>query len=718
MKNDLHRTFGQIFNNDITVFRDQLIEIQQYQADRSDSLQWAQRLRFLDISDVPNLAQLSKERNVRSTIYDSKGRRVQTPGARPILSIPIVEEDENDEEVPEYLAVSWKWVGLAERIPYGCGSRESFKYYIQRQPGSTPHISSFPDRYMDRVIEIAQSHGITKIWVDTECIYQRDGDEEKYPRDKELGVQVMDLVYADAKLAVGLLTTALMHQDEVDTLARLLDGDIFVNGDPKSKELKPDVDISKVQMLILRILSDPRWSRAWIFQEDHLSSYHMILAIPHSKHIHVNRIYNFGNVLGELQVHVARFRDCVTSFCLAQSDLRRWPSNEILRKAKRYKTFNTISLGAYPTTTYSVLVDICNRSIEKEHDRVAILANALKFSTRLDVSNTSNLVKLDKYSLSTILFALILMNGEILHNSNNILAHTVQSYIELGEYRIRAPHPRKEQSFIDHCRFRSPAITHRGIETQGWVFRLFRSHSDRMSCITFSPNVLKAISQLYEDETSQMREPRSILNDVQQKVVEIIISQLESKWPKCRLANFMQRNLNLDRNPPPRNQENPAKVTMLKMMVAVVRALKDGHEVRLAHLHSSPRNSPPSAMFISPGGWSTRDSNNPALPIYVFVSWDNPPNAPRQERLASLEVAAIDQEKWIRNGCRLTEGTLLESGGWINGVWDARGEGLETYVFSWLDNTEKAEPHGTKRKRHAGGDEINENVTSDDDRHE
>jgi hypothetical protein len=123
-------------------------------------------------------------------------------------------------------------------------------------------------------------------------------------------------------------------------------------------------------------------------------------------------------------------------------------------------------------------------------------------------------------------------------------------------------------------------------------------------------------------------------------------------------------------------------------------------------------------MFISPGGWSTRHSNNPALPIYVFVSWDNPPNALRQERLASLEVAAIDQGKWIRNECRLTEGTLLKSCGWINGVWDARGEGLETYVFSWMDNTEEAETHGTKRKRHVGGDENDENVTSDDDRHE
>jgi hypothetical protein len=43
--------------------------------------------------------------------------------------------------------------------------------------------------------------------------------------------------------------------------------------------LKPDVDKMKVQMLILRILSDPRWLRGWTFQEDHLASHRLILLI-------------------------------------------------------------------------------------------------------------------------------------------------------------------------------------------------------------------------------------------------------------------------------------------------------------------------------------------------------------------------------------------------------------------------------------------------------
>lgn len=717
MKNDLHRTFGEIFNHDISAFRAQLIEVQIYQSNRVDSLDWFRKLRFLEISNVPDLASLSKQRGIRSLKYDGEGQPIDTSGDRPVLTIPIIEKDTapGDRSL-RYLAVSWKWTGHNEQIPHGTDTTESFRYWIQR-PGEPSHESSFPDGYMDRVIRVAQAHGITNIWIDRECIYQREGDGEKHPRDQELGVQVMDLVYQRATKAVGLLTTALMHQDEVDTLAILLNGDMFDSNSSEYPTLKPWVSTAKVQMLILRLLSDPRWSRAWIFQEDHISSYKMFLLVPCSEHIDKHKAFNFGDIPGELQVKVSLFREHVTLFCLAQpEEIKRWPATEILQKAKRYKTFNSLLLDSCPTTTYSVLVDICNRSLQKDEDRIALLANVLRFPTRLDIGEASPLIKTDTYSLSTALLALVLLNGEILWNYDDlperILGHDLQSYLEYCEYLFNPPHNSKEQEFINHCRFMSPAITTKGIKTQGWVFELFHqdtsdSSARRNHCLDLTSQEEKALRKLSRDEIALSREPRSILNEVEQEIVELIICKLEYEWPGCSLAALMQRNLNVDRSPPPRDQEKAATTVFIKMMSALARALTEGTVLRLARLSTQSQSSPPSGIFVTPeNGWATEDTDDPSSSVYVFTSWENPRNTSRQERLASLEVAIANgsESSAARDG--LVDGALLRSYGWINGVWDARGESRSTFVFPLMGISEELEIEETQVE---GSDTSNTN---------
>jgi hypothetical protein len=106
MKNDLHKTFGQIFDNDITAFRNQLIDVQHHQANRKDAEKWLQQLRFLDISNVPELhtkpgvpgrshlgpqytgiaCPIYRSQHERMTVTRSRtlrfhgnGRRIQTP---------------------------------------------------------------------------------------------------------------------------------------------------------------------------------------------------------------------------------------------------------------------------------------------------------------------------------------------------------------------------------------------------------------------------------------------------------------------------------------------------------------------------------------------------------------------------------------------------------------------------------------------------------------
>ncbi|KAF3032661.1 hypothetical protein E8E12_003829 [Didymella heteroderae] len=218
MKYDLNLTFGEIFNNDHSALLDQLIGIQHHKAKREASEKWAKNLRFIDIFNAPSL----------SDVYQ------QPP---PWLPLP-----------PKTLVLPLT---------------------NQQQDDGSPYVA-FPNPYIERAIIFAQAKGIGKLWADVECIYQRPEDGEE---DKKLGIQIMDAVYGSSDLSLGLLTPGPIHQSEVALLPDLLSGSVFVNFETTdTSAFKSGTKFLELQTLILRILSHPRWSRGWIFQEDHFSS--------------------------------------------------------------------------------------------------------------------------------------------------------------------------------------------------------------------------------------------------------------------------------------------------------------------------------------------------------------------------------------------------------------------------------------------------------------
>jgi hypothetical protein len=101
----------------------------------------------------------------------------------------------------------------------------------------------------------------------------------------------------------------------------------------------------------------------------------------------------------------------------------------------------------------------------------------------------------------------------------------------------------------------------------------------------------------------------------------------------------------------------------------------------------------------------------------IFTSWDNPRNTSRQERLASLEVAVANDSESRATGDGLVQGSHLRSYGWVNGIWDVRGESMSTFIFPLMGISEESdavgpqlEGHdtrstGIKRKRHDDMDE-------------
>jgi hypothetical protein len=729
MENDLHKTFGQIFDHDKDALRNELTRVQAHQVNRKDAEEWVKHLRFLDISKVLDLrSEAARRRRI------ARRRQDQQAGAQRPCHIPILER-QRDNGKAEYVAVSWRW---ASKQIWSKGRRPLFDYMIQR-PGAQPHKSDFPDEYMERVIMFAQSRKITRIWIDKESIYQREDDRVAYPDDQKLGVQIMDVVYGTSTASVGLLTTPLVNQEEVDMLQVLVERQIFENPDDTDERIfASQFDIQKVQRLILKILGDERWSRGWIFQEDHLASTTMTLLIPcdDAFETYDDAYTNHKKLVGEVQVNVKKFREAVTMFCLASKEpAESRPTCEFLGKAKQYKIWNKVvynnktsgwrhrrhvhlwsdegwrdsagfseintrkaysNINTYPTMTNSVLEDICSRSLANEEDRIAILANALRCSKRLDASKTSPIMRPGQYSLSVAMLTQILVNGEILENSGyehlpevGIMDHTLQSYLRRYEFRFNAPNFRYEQSFINQCRFWSPVVTHQGIKTKGFLYKILPlcepgNRHTRTGTIRLSPRDRNELRELSCNPRARcLREGRK-LNDVAHGAIAILIEKIEKLWPGGRLAQYLHKHLTLDLRSPGTTTLSAQYV--LDMMSAVYQALRDGRELCLACLVSDLEDEP-SAIFITPPsrGWATGHSG-PTSNIHqksalVFVSWDGPRGDYDRESLASLEVAMFD-----RSGNRNLEGTyrsgtFLRTYGWVNGVFDVRGANMETYMF-------------------------------------
>jgi len=740
MKNDIHKTFGEIFDGDITAFRKQLLEIQHIQADRKKAEDWVSKLRFLDISKVPNLLDEEVQQYVSYEYLDDPWLDPEIPSHE----IPVTEREDDDSEV-EYIAVSWKWDERHHgRLDYAT-KPPIFEYQIKR-PDAPAHKSSFPGRYMDRVIRFAQSKSInaSKLWIDKECIYQRREDEHIFSEDKELGVQIMDVVYGGSTLSVGLLTVELAHEHEIDLLSKLLQGEIFAN--PRSQSspgLGPEVDKRAVQMLILRILSDPRWSRGWIFQEDHLASHRMILLIPCPRGIRKDRGYNFGDTMGELQVRLKDFRQSVTMFCEATyKDQGRWPNTEFLGKAKQYNICNkrlvfggpgipqvsrrlwrddasdesNPRVEAYPTTTNSVLEDICNRSLEYEEDRIAILANALRFNKRLNLAKDSPLLEVGQYSLSVALLALVLMNGEILDDvslQKDLMTFTLQSYLDACQNRFVVPNLRYRQSFVDRCRFRSPIITPRGLETKGFLFTLLPKRPSKDRAHRYNPLLLttsdrKALSPMGGGPMLGGKK----LNKNAHTVLNLVVRKLEALWPGSKLARHMLRHLSFDQRQRQGEVVPPSASYVLDMMSVLYQALcEDDQKLRLARLASAPFDGEPVAIFIepTPDGWimespDTKTQDGKPILANVFTSWDATRKPYNKDRVVSLSVAIEDgkgtRQSWDSRTC------YMENTGWVHGVWCAAGEEMADYVFPLPGLTDhrifKEQPEsssGRKRKR-------------------
>lgn len=128
----------------------------------------------------------------------------------------------------------------------------------------------------------------------------------------------MHLVCRQSRYPVGLLAVILETQDEVNLLQKLMRGRFVAHSDedkyPVLALCASGRPLQAIFIMLERIYQDRWWERAWIFQEEYLSSTAMNNLIRRKPGIAANR--EFGYLQGEISVNYPTFGNKPLSSCL------------------------------------------------------------------------------------------------------------------------------------------------------------------------------------------------------------------------------------------------------------------------------------------------------------------------------------------------------------------------------------------------------------------
>ena len=658
MEDDTLLTLSEIHNGDPSALIHQILDIQKHTTSREVSQSWAKNLRFLDISGVSIQDELSRKKRYRATRIDGISQLNDNPKSSYIL--PLTERLDIEEKIL-YMAISWRWDDQIHTHK----TTNTRKYQVQR-PREQPCNSRVPDIYLDRAIRCAQAHEINLLWVDKECIYQENAE------DQYVGIQAMDLVYRESEISLGLLTKEILLQDQLDHLYDLFSARVFNKGskEPMFKSTASSRLISGILGVLRLILSDDRWERTWIFQEDHCASSKMYLLISHAPNLW-KKGNRFGDMSGELLISCAEFRKVTTRFCMAYQAAGNARLDDILSRVKQYNIWNKFGLSkqnsspsesqlsriladndetsSFPASSLSILEDIRIRKNQVVGDKLAIFANCCQYATRLDIAYLTR----EGYDLSTCILCLYLLNGEILGNfienlssqplksSEDLLDCSVYDFLHRISFTFSPPMDFYQVSFIDnHCRFSEVKLKPNGVETSGWLWKIGETIS---------------FDQDRDDFSEKSLESESSSSNADDWELHVLLRELKH-LNQHSLVNQIYRHLDRDIG-----QDWPSKYFIDLMMAAILKGLREGKNLSLAYLNEESE-----ALGIFVG---LPNDDIPREPRMVFTSFSN-----KDDKFVSIEVyhdGSTDNQK------------NLYAKSWINGIWFAYGKRRQNCLFRW-----------------------------------
>jgi Heterokaryon incompatibility protein (HET) len=674
---------------------EQLLEVQKHKYKDEKSFEWVRKLQCLALSDTNN-----KRRRLPNGQWICEPtkvlRRKQIPGC---------------ERGSPFVAVSYRW-----EDPKKVGSSD--RRYVVKSPNGTAIQSDVSDEVFDRVVAYTKYHEMDGFWID------KEGINQKNPKEKEIAVHSMDLVYSNSAHPVGLLFTPIETKEDLTLLRNLLRQE-FINrlypGDSNPPRLRQPLNTCmKALQLIDRITSDQWWSRAWIYQEEYRSSVNMDLLIPCTIALSRDEREEFGDIPWELQVKSAIFREQVTLFCLAYlaEKGREWRTGhpncwKVLRKAKKYTTVcehsNMFGDGErMKAMSPAIFADVDYRDITFPEDILPIAANCCGYTMRLNTA----MLKKARCSLSICILALYLLNGEIFRNdedNTSLLSSKIFRFLEHQSLdNFDPPVDNKEFTFMKSCRFVDVQLSEDGIETPGWLWKLHKRISTRELARNFASHLNSANGNEARNELS--RRQRAVLHQLASILREDGHSTLVEDI-KTFLAEDARR-----------NRDFPSTRYKYIMVKEVIRAIENGMILHLGSLmNDSRKKSPYRAIFISDASedetsndntsdydifdddisdndisdedisdedtsdedTSDEDTSDDVTPevSYVFTAWDvgRPAEDTRAlrdiEKYVSIEV---DLDRRTEKGLQ-----RLRTKKWINGLCFFDGYPRKKVVFPW-----------------------------------
>jgi hypothetical protein len=226
---DTSLTLGQIHNGDPAALINQMLEIQKLTTSRDESEEWATNLRFLHVQELGPKAQL--------------------------IRIPLTRKGEYQNR-SDYVAVSYRWQTPADPEPN--------PGYLIIDADGTQRGNKVPNSVLHRAITYALDNKIPFIWIDQECIPNR----EDYPEEHGIAIQAMDIVYRRSDHPLGLLQDSL-RQKQLILLGELLKRPVNrckITGAERWAVAPSEEEIPSIHGLLKKVLNDDWWDRAWIFQ--------------------------------------------------------------------------------------------------------------------------------------------------------------------------------------------------------------------------------------------------------------------------------------------------------------------------------------------------------------------------------------------------------------------------------------------------------------------
>jgi hypothetical protein len=451
MGDDIHDPFGDIRARFAgSSIRSQLVNIQAANVPQQKSLEFLEKLNCLYFKD-PGLINVDENGKI---------------SMQPLLKLLTI----NAFTLRKYIALSYTWRPSPEEINIPVGG-----YWVEDIQTGKIESSSVRDNVFSRMRRYMDYFGVKYLWIDKHCIQQEEGEE------KEIGMQAMDRVYSLSYHPVALLSRTIETTDQLQLLDEILSGSFVVRRGSKYWLSSPaNWERACYALRLLDYITSDTWfTRGWTYQENYRANMRMTLLITHSATLNHQKTSKYvGSLEGELCISSSMLYEQTTKLCLAYSNHQPPPRylSSVLLRAKRYTVLLTEESSAPVSMSPTIIEDIANRTLEREWDILAIVANCCQYSNRLNSTKLQH----GKQSLSLSLLALCLINGEIFSNHPEddfdvraTRSMTITQLLHKHFFQgLESPWSKAKLTFNKSCRFSNVVLTDVGVQTEGYLWRL------------------------------------------------------------------------------------------------------------------------------------------------------------------------------------------------------------------------------------------------------